>query len=860
LGNNFYQLFHLLNINFAGGIIVKKNKVLLILIVFFVGCNPVNVTENSPPTTHVAVTDTPTPEQTLETSIESPKDAITFDFDGKSIYTQLQFDDVETGELLPGFDFSEYGDAVVTTETDQVIDGEYSIRLSQYGHLKTNPGVLPLEGDTTYLVDFDYRILDYGNKTDNVMYFIIQPVGGNSDNQDLWVSTFGMLQNAEKQGSFTAGVKTGNAPGYQLNINSAEKASVVIDNIRVLRQDAQKLDHQPSYWENVSSYPYPRLGGYMLGTTNWMAYGIGGEPLPSQPVNQIERRLSMFDVLVGAEIHNQTIDPGFTYRLRELNPNIILLPYRIAQEQAYELPLTPLYQDATEDPVYNFQLGLADEWFVRDTKGNFIADPDWVDIRKMNISEFSPSVDGQTFNDYLINWILNYVMANGQWDGIFLDNLFGSINPHIQNYNDPELLDYDFNLNGQRDETPALASEMTRKAAIYLLEQLRGEVGDLEIIIGNTGPNPEIHLAQYVNGYTFECANDSWNGYWLPDVSEPGWRLLLQEYDIMQANNVQPVINLIEGCGKTGGQIAPDQDYLVPTDKDIKIHRFTLGTALLGDGFYKYDLFDSRSAPYWFDEYTVNQDGVAEEAPENKGYLGFPLSDAEELQSPAVTIWEESFESGSMPGELRTSSGIYISQDVGEAIDGNNSLVIDNPNHTQWGIVSARTDNNLLPLKPSETYVVKFDWKIIESLDGQLSAYIWDGNKEATKYFVPGVVIGDSGTAYFPTTLGSSSNYRLSFDLFGGGGKIAIDNIRVQEGGTGPWRRDFENGFVLVNPINKPYTFTQDELAGSFNRTGIKRILGTQAPDVNNGQFVTDSLTLEPFDAIILLADSIPVK
>ena len=86
------------------------------------------------------------------------------------------------------------------------------------------------------------------------------------------------------------------------------------------------------------------------------------------------------------------------------------------------------------------------------------------------------------------------------------------------------------------------------------------------------------------------------------------------------------------------------------------------------------------------------------------------------------------------------------------------------------------------------------------------------------------------------------------------------NNIRIIEGGVGPWRRDFENGFVLVNPINKSYTFSPKELAGTLNRTGIKRILGTQAPNINNGQFVTGDLTLEPFDAIILLADPIPAE
>ena len=161
---------------------------------------------------------------------------------------------------------------------------------------------------------------------------------------------------------------------------------------------------------------------------------------------------------------------------------------------------------------------------------------------------------------------------------------------------------------------------------------------------------------------------------------------------------------------------------------------------------------------------------------------------------------------------------------------------------------------------PGETYVVEFDWRIIETLDNSLAVYIGDGSKDVPSYRIPGVVAGDSGNAFFPMTLGEASNQRLSFELFGGGGKVAIDNVHVTRGGAGPWRRDFENGFVLVNPLNKPYTFTLNELSGDFERTGIKRILGTQAPEINNGQPVNNDLTLEPFDAIILLADHIPFE
>src|SRR5579885_1330186 len=67
----------------------------------------------------------------------------------------------------------------------------------------------------------------------------------------------------------------------------------------------------------------------------------------------------------------------------------------------------------------------------------------------------------------------------------------------------------------------------------------------------------------------------------------------------------------------------------------------------------------------------------------------------------------------------------------------------------------------------------------------------------------------------------------------------------------------FENGFVLVNPLPQARTFSAAELAGTLHRTGIHRINGSQAPDINNGQAVTDDLTLGAFDAIILLADPI---
>ena len=86
---------------------------------------------------------------------------------------------------------------------------------------------------------------------------------------------------------------------------------------------------------------------------------------------------------------------------------------------------------------------------------------------------------------------------------------------------------------------------------------------------------------------------------------------------------------------------------------------------------------------------------------------------------------------------------------------------------------------------------------------------------------------------------------------------MAFDDIAVMEGGAGPWRRDFENGIVVVNPLRAVQTIGVPQLPGDAVRTGIRRIRGTQAPEVNSGAPVTDALVLGPFDAIVLLADHV---
>jgi hypothetical protein len=73
---------------------------------------------------------------------------------------------------------------------------------------------------------------------------------------------------------------------------------------------------------------------------------------------------------------------------------------------------------------------------------------------------------------------------------------------------------------------------------------------------------------------------------------------------------------------------------------------------------------------------------------------------------------------------------------------------------------------------------------------------------------------------------------------------------RWNYGPLGVWAREFEGGIAIMNPKgNGPVTLTIQDLGGQI----WKHFLGTQDPVTNNGQDVTDSITLADRDGVILL-------
>ncbi len=771
-------------------------------------------------------------------------------------YTPIYVNNIAPS-LAPGLQLQ--NGAAVVTDPALVISGQAaSIHLTNYGTISTDPAVVQLSGNTTYIVEFQYRILSPGS-VPQTLRLGLQPVG--ATDPALMVDLAPLLKNATVSGTFSSGALVAGSSSYVLFIASSADSDVIVGNITIYKQSVKLSSTPPPAWNNLLTLPYPRLGSCMQGDSLGQAAsgGLAEGPPFRVSVDQVENVLAFADVLAESPFLIQTQSPDFVRRIRMLNPNAVLLPYRVSEEQQQNIP-KPAGSD--QDPDYKFLQGLADGWYLRDSKGNYVYESDFPQIRLMNISPAAPVVNSQTYFSYLQSWLNTDIFPTGLWDGIFFDNLFGRINPHIPNSANPALLNVNYNLNAAR-ETPAAVSDLTRSAALGFLHQLKSASGPQPLIMGNAGPLPELSLAPYVNGYLLEGVNWNWNAPYLAYLTKPsmaGWRRAFDAYRAIQTTALPPRINLLTGSGLVA------MGYSVPTADDIQEERFTMGTTLLGDGFYQYNLHGCLSAPVWFDEYSVDSSGTAVEDRTKKGYLGQPLSDAAELTGPGSRVFQESFENGVVPASFvpNPPAGVSVSQTPGNVISGTGSLVISNSDHTSQGYVSANTNPALVLLSPSTTYLLTFDWRILQTLDFEfqvdvINSDLADSNssKPLDVYPVSGVVAGDSGTVSFPFTIPTAGSWTIRFAIVLGGGSVAIDNVRLSSSAAGAWRRDFENGFVLVNPLSQPHTFAAADLAGALSRTGIHRIKGTQAPDINNGQPVTSNLTLAPFDAIILLADPI---
>jgi hypothetical protein len=420
------------------------------------------------------------------------------------------------------------------------------------------------------------------------------------------------------------------------------------------------------------------------------------------------------------------------------------------------------------------------------------------------------------------------IVQSGVWDGIFLDCFCDRI---AWTQTPAESIDF------VRAGYPTLAAfdNAYEAGTNVLASRLRSLVGPSHVLAGNCAYGTKYTT---LNGWMRENFPNQNGGNWYENMfRQPGG------YFTDEANFLPPRHNYIFTAAEP-----PSAPY---TPNNARKVRFGLGSASLADGYGAFG-FSTRSVseynylPWWYDEYAVDlANGRSSGQIAHTGWLGQPLGPASQM------IWVGTAPDASTNPdfEINVTSGwtfvagvpATLTQDVTTAAAGLASAKVHIPTagDFDWRVNFSTTGT--IPVSYGGTYSATFWAKassprqlpVILSVPGagEVARRNVDLTTQWRRYQAVLVAAGNG-------------NGKPVFYLSGTAGDVWLDDVHFQAGTSSFWRRDFQNGIVLVNPATGPLT-------APLERT-FRKLTGLVDPTINNGQSVTQ-VTVGGQDALFLL-------
>ena len=289
-------------------------------------------------------------------------------------------------------------------------------------------------------------------------------------------------------------------------------------------------------------------------------------------------------------------NPDLLQIIRKNNPNIKILVYSLSIDINYTvINKSALYQRIYPQIVTN-------NWWLYNTSGEHMSG--WPNSWMINPARNAPRANGQNWSDFLPQNVYNEFLKNGQYDGVFFDNVWPSVSWLNQNV--------DLDSNGQVD-TPSERDADWQAGLTYIINQTRQLAPDKLIIVNNTSNL----YNQNLNGRMQEM---------FPNSNEGGWTGSVNDY-LNNGLGYQPKYFIINGGTKNTG-----------ANNDYANMRLGLTTTLLGDGYFSFDYGDQNHGNlWWYDEYDV--------------FLGNPVSGDKNVLNPNSTditpgVWQRDFQNG----------------------------------------------------------------------------------------------------------------------------------------------------------------------------------------------------------------------
>ncbi len=359
-------------------------------------------------------------------------------------------------------------------------------------------------------------------------------------------------------------------------------------------------------------------------------------------------------------------------------------------------------------------------------------------------------------------------------------------------------------------------------------------------IIGGTGNSRGFESLQGVQ-------NERWPISSAPFQANPKYDSLdgkLDDYRFhMHYHEVGP--SHVHNLSKSPAAVYPGSANPPPSDNSD--FRFALGTTLLDDGYF--GLTSEVDGDPWFDEYAVNVtpnspnygtainktdvDGVRQ----HRGWLGQPQGPYQRVYDHTTFDASRSLVSnGSFDTNLSGWSGINVnvSRDTANALEGAGALRASAHTSYRSGVSGASVKGPSVNTTKNVQYTFTFAAKapVIRNIKATV------GSSSET------FLVGPNWRRYvmtFKAPAGGSQTIR--FYVGRESTVVHLDSVYFFQGNANVFRRDFENGIVVVNATPSTRAVSLD---GTF-----QRIDGTQDA-INNGQSVS-SVTLGGHDAILLV-------
>lgn len=564
---------------------------------------------------------------------------------------------------------------------------------------------------------------------------------------------------------------------------------------------------------------YPRLGLYGGISGNGWPYILGGNRygLLDEAMCDLAAR---YDELILDASPISEYRPDVAAALRARHPGITLLAY---------VNVGAIWWTAEPDSTVHYPTRF--RRLVRDLDG-FLYDLAGNHYRDNNVNLAKRQFGRYVVAEGLADLFYDAIVRTGIWDGVFLDvfcDRIGwtqtpsySIDFQRAGYSTLEAFDAGYQAGGE-----------------VLANRLRALVGSTPVLVGNCGQG-----TKYVsfNGWMRENFPYQNGGNWYENMFRvPGG------YFTDEASFRAPRHNYLFTAADP-----PSDPYTANNARKV---RFGLGSAALGEGFGAFG-YASRISPaynstvWWYDEYAVDRaTGRASDRLADTGWLGQPVG------PPFQMIWVGSAPDASTNPDFETdvTSGWTFVNGVPATLTRDASTAASGSASARVSIPSAGTVEWSVNLNTVGTIPV--------AAGGSYSATFWARSSVPRTIpvllFVPGGGEIARRTASLTTqwqryqlvlVAQASASARLTFYLGAAAGDVWLDDVHLQQGVTNLWRRDFQNGTVLVNPGWSPLTV---DLGRPY-----RRIAGVVDAVVNDG--LSGSLiTVGGEDARFLLGNDV---